>query len=193
MNKDTAKQRIHQLPAGLLVGDKSTELIGCPDTKKVFFLSNGNTRPFAELDKPKKAKLFEKMLSDTPAMNDLKGLSFDKALESFSFCVFGAADASPDFDINGNLKTDDNFLCSNNCKCLKWESKNITVDGKKITPRQLEIIQLLATDLAYKQIADQLEISEATVDTHRSNIFKLFNVHSRAGIVTKAMAQKIIQ
>lgn len=115
---------IHQLPAGLLEGDKRTELFGCRKTKKVFVLSDGKTISFKKLPQPMKALLLKKMLSDEKAMQDLKHLSVEEALEKFTFCVFGSADSTPDFDENGNLKDGDNFICGNkNCKCYTWSSK----------------------------------------------------------------------
>lgn len=52
---------------------------------------------------------------------------------------------------------------------------------RRLTPRQREIALLLArTGRSYKQIADQLEISEATVRKHGENVHHALGVHSRA-------------
>jgi DNA-binding CsgD family transcriptional regulator len=193
MDKFKQNQIIHQLPAGLLIGDKRTEMFGCRETKKVYALSDGKTIPFNELNRYKRALIFEKLLSDEKAFEDLKNLSQDEAIENFAFCVYGAADHEPDFDEEGNLQSADNFICSNNCKCLKWKSKEITVDGKKLTPKQIEIIQLLASDMPDKQIADALGICESTLDTHKKQMFIKFEVTSKAGLIIKATQQKIIQ
>lgn len=193
MSKFTTKEVIHQIPAGLLLGDKSTELFGCRETKKVFALSNGKTISFNELNPEKRALIFEKLLSDDVAFEDLKHLSQNEAIEQFAFCVYGAADHEPDFCKDGSLKEADNFICSNNCKCLKWFSKNITVEGNKLTTRELEIVTLLASDKPDKQIADDLDISESTLNTHKKNLFEKFNVASKSGLITKAISNKIIQ
>jgi len=192
-DKFTKQNVIHQLPAGLLKGDNRTELIGIRETHKVIFMTNGKTKPFATIDPYKKALIFEQMLSDAPAMEALKELSFDEALESYAFCVYGAANAEPDFNENGELQKTENFLCSNNCQCLKWETKNIAINGNKLTPRELEIVKLLASDLADKQLADQLNIKESTLNTHKSHLFEKFQVQSTRGLITKAIANKIIQ
>jgi len=193
MSKFTTNQVIHQIPAGLLIGDNSTELFGDRETKKVFALSNGKTIPFNELNPEKRALIFEKLLSDDAAFEDLKDLSQNEAIEKFAFCVFGAADHEPDFCANGELKKADNFICSNNCKCLKWSSKNITVDGNKLTPREIEIVTILASDKPDKQIADDLQITESTLNTHKKHLFEKFNVSSKSGLITKAITNKIIQ
>lgn len=193
MDKFTTNSLIHQIPAGLMIGDTSTELFGCRETKKVFALSNGQTIKFEELNPTKRALIFEKLLSDEAAIEDLKNLSQSEAIERFAFCVYGAADHEPDFDCNGNLKQADNFICSNNCQCLKWQSKNISIDGNKLTPRELEIVTLLASDKPDKQIADELEITESTLNTHKKHLFEKFNVYSKSGLITKAITNKIIQ
>ena len=193
MDKCTNNPIIHQIPAGLMIGDTSTELFGCRETKRVYALSNGQTISFDELDQVKRALIFEKLLSDDNALEDLKHLSQAEAIEQYAFCVYGAADHEPDFDEKGNLKQADNFICSNNCKCLKWNSKNITVDGNRLTPREIEIVTLLASDKPDKQIADELDISESTLNTHKKHLFEKFNVNSKSGLITKAISNKIIQ
>lgn len=193
--KDKCNQNslIHQLPAGLLVGDFRTEVFAERQTKKVFLISNGQTLPFNQLDSYKKSQILQNYLSDEVAVKDLSHLSENEALNQYAFCVLGAADSNADFDCDGNLKADDNFICSNNCQCLKWKSKNITVNGIALSKRKIEIIQLLATDLCCKQIADKLCITESTLDTHKSQLFKLFKVHSTTGLIREAINQKIVQ
>lgn len=193
MDKFTTNSVIHQIPAGLMIGDKSTELFGCRETKRVFAITNGQTLKFEELHPTKRALIFEKLLSDEVAIQDLKDLPQAEAIERFAFCVYGAADHEPDFDSDGNLKKADNFICSNNCRCLKWESKNITIDGNKLTPREIEIVMLLASDKPDKQIADELDITESTLNTHKKHLFEKFNVFSKSGLITKAIFNKIIQ
>ena len=193
MNKFTTNPLIHQIPAGIIIGDYSTELFGDRETKKVYALSNGQTKHFEELEPLKRALIFEKLLSDDIAFEDLKNLSQSEALEKFAFCIYGAADHEPDFDLKGNLKKAENFICSNNCQCLKWNSKNISVDGNRLTPREIQVISLFASDKPDKQIADFLQISESTLSTHKQNLFEKFNVASKSGLITKAIYNKIIQ
>jgi len=193
MDKFTTNPLIHQIPAGIMIGDTRTEMFGCRETKRVFALSNGKTITFEELNPTKRALIFEKLLSDEAAVQDLKELTQSEAIEHFAFCIYGAADHEPDFCEDGKLKDADNFICSNACKCLKWNSKNITIDGNKLTPREIEIVTLLASDKPDKQIADELEITESTLNTHKKNLFEKFNVYSKSGLITKAITNKIIQ
>ena len=82
MNKFTTNPLIHQIPAGLMIGDTSTELFGCRKTKRVFALSNGQTIKFEDLNPVKKALIFEKLLSDDNAVEDLKSLTHTKAISN---------------------------------------------------------------------------------------------------------------
>jgi len=56
---------------------------------------------------------------------------------------------------------------------------------EQLTPRQLEVLELLYSGLSNKTIAHRLKISEATVKAHITAIFKLMGVSSR----TKLIAQ----
>ncbi|MBD2070092.1 response regulator transcription factor [Leptolyngbya sp. FACHB-671] len=61
-----------------------------------------------------------------------------------------------------------------------------------LTPREVEVLQLLATGLGNKAIARQLNISEHTVKFHISSIFSKLNASSRTEAVTLGMRQGLI-
>ncbi|MBD2156155.1 LuxR C-terminal-related transcriptional regulator [Leptolyngbya sp. FACHB-16] len=61
-----------------------------------------------------------------------------------------------------------------------------------LTPREIEVLQLLATGLGNKAIARQLNISEHTVKFHISSIFSKLNATSRTEAVTLGMRQGLI-
>jgi DNA-binding NarL/FixJ family response regulator len=52
-----------------------------------------------------------------------------------------------------------------------------------LTPREIELIRLVAAGLRNKEIADKLFISEGTVKVHLHNIYKKLNVDSRMAIL----------
>jgi DNA-binding NarL/FixJ family response regulator len=60
------------------------------------------------------------------------------------------------------------------------------------TPRQAEIIRLLAEGKANKVIAADLGISIRTVETHRARIMQKFGLHSLPELVHYAIRQKIV-
>ena len=54
-----------------------------------------------------------------------------------------------------------------------------------ITPRQREILQLVAQGFSNRQISRQLDLSEGTVRTHLENIFSRLGVNSRTAAVAR--------
>lgn len=58
---------------------------------------------------------------------------------------------------------------------------------KHLTPRELEILKLIANEQNTAQIAEQLFISEATVDTHRRNMIQKLGVRSIVGLANFAI------
>jgi len=178
--------------AGILPGDHNTELIGVRETRRVYAITNGNTVPFANLHPVLKAEINKKYRSDVVALFDLRHLPEDEALEEYAFCLYGTADHNPDFDALGNAGQPENFVCGASCRCLKWETKSITLAGKPITERQLQVIQHLATDEPDKVVADKLCIAPATLDSHKRKIFRHAGVSSITGLVRMAMDEMIL-
>ena len=62
-----------------------------------------------------------------------------------------------------------------------------------LTPREREIIQLIAEGKATKEVADLLGISFKTAETHRTNLMRKLNLHSTADLVRYAIRNQIIQ
>jgi DNA-binding NarL/FixJ family response regulator len=58
-------------------------------------------------------------------------------------------------------------------------------DLENLTPRELEVLNLLAKAYLYKEIADSLAISLPTVATHIRRIYEKLHVHSRSQAVAK--------
>lgn len=62
-----------------------------------------------------------------------------------------------------------------------------------LTPREIEIIRLIANGLVNKQIASKLNISKRTVDKHRTNILSKLNVNNSAELIAFAVKHGIIE
>jgi len=62
----------------------------------------------------------------------------------------------------------------------------------ELTPRERQILQLIAESYTSKEIAAHLSISVKTADTHRANLMKKLNVHDVAGLTRQAMAFGLI-
>lgn len=61
-----------------------------------------------------------------------------------------------------------------------------------LTAREIEIVKLIEKELPNRAIADQLFISERTVETHRKNIFRKTKTNSVVGLVKYAYEHKLI-
>lgn len=55
-----------------------------------------------------------------------------------------------------------------------------------LTPRQLQVLKLVATGLSNKDIANELNCSDGTIKLHVSAILKELNVHNRIGAIKYA-------
>jgi DNA-binding NarL/FixJ family response regulator len=64
---------------------------------------------------------------------------------------------------------------------------------KRLTPREREIVQLLAEGKGNKEVAELLGISVKTAETHRANIMLKLDFHSVTELVRYAVRNKIIQ
>ena len=62
-----------------------------------------------------------------------------------------------------------------------------------LTPREREVVQLLAEGKASKEVASHLNLSVKTAETHRSNIMRKLGLHSVSELVLYAVRNNIIQ
>lgn len=62
-----------------------------------------------------------------------------------------------------------------------------------LTPREIDVLRLIAAGNANKNIADQLSISEATVKGHVTNIMSKLGANDRTHAVTIALTRGIIE
>lgn len=62
-------------------------------------------------------------------------------------------------------------------------------EGTRITPRETEILQMLARGLTTKEIADAVFVSTTTIDTHRKNLLAKTGVANTAELIVWAMTE----
>jgi DNA-binding NarL/FixJ family response regulator len=63
--------------------------------------------------------------------------------------------------------------------------KNIEAENEKLTPREKEVLKLLASGYIYKEVADQLDISLETVRTYVKRICLKLHVRSKVEAIIK--------
>ncbi len=93
------------------------------------------------------------------------------------------------------------FLCgkvayflanSQELEIIRPELEKVSCQGLGITDRELDIIRLISEGLSNKLIADRLELSTHTVNTHRKNIMAKLGIPNTAGIVMFAVKNKLL-
>jgi DNA-binding NarL/FixJ family response regulator len=65
--------------------------------------------------------------------------------------------------------------------------------ASRLTPRQRELLKLLAEGKTSKEVAAALGMSVKTAETHRNNIMKRLNCHSTADMIRYAVHNKIVE
>ena len=62
-----------------------------------------------------------------------------------------------------------------------------------LTPREREVVQLLAEGKSSKEVAVALDLSVKTAETHRSNVMRKLDIHSVSELVLYAVRNNIVQ
>lgn len=74
-------------------------------------------------------------------------------------------------------------------------SKQQALKGERnagLTPREVEILQLICDGKSNKEIANQLELSANTVAVHRANIMDALGIHKTAELVVYAIRNGLV-
>jgi DNA-binding NarL/FixJ family response regulator len=64
--------------------------------------------------------------------------------------------------------------------------------GRGLTPRELEVLQLICDGLSNRAIASKLDLSVNTVAVHRANIMNTLGVHKTAELVVYAIQHGLV-
>jgi NarL family two-component system response regulator LiaR len=62
-----------------------------------------------------------------------------------------------------------------------------------LTPRELEVLKLIAEGMCNREIAEELTISEKTVKNHINNIFSKLHVNDRSQAVLYAIREGLVK
>ncbi|AEV34191.1 response regulator containing a CheY-like receiver domain and an HTH DNA-binding domain [Owenweeksia hongkongensis DSM 17368] len=115
-------------------------------------------------------------------------------LEKYASCRFGGIDLFPDVNTCGEL-TPDHHDCPSRSSCPFNGVicvKPAGVNGE-ISPREMEVLKLIAMDYMEKEIAEKLEITQTGVAKHRKALFNKIGVQSSIGLTHWAITHNIIQ
>ena len=92
----------------------------------------------------------------------------------------------------------ESFFCPSMAKFLLSDflrlDKAIENTGQEeLTPREREIVKLIAEGYTNQQIADLLHRSVKTIESHRSNILRKLGIHDSIELVKYAVRKKLIE
>ena len=65
----------------------------------------------------------------------------------------------------------------------------ISAEAQSLSPREAEVLNLLAKGFLYKEIAESMKVTYATVHTHIRHIYEKLHVRSRTEAVAKHLGQ----
>lgn len=66
-------------------------------------------------------------------------------------------------------------------------------DYSDLNSNELRFLELCCSDLTYKQIADQMNLSPHTIDNYRESLFQKFETKSRTALVISALKNGLIK
>jgi DNA-binding CsgD family transcriptional regulator len=85
------------------------------------------------------------------------------------------------------------ILSVENEGCLIWDANDIQLKSQiALSKREREIIKLLAEGFITKQIAQRLNVSEHTVNTHRRNMMEKTKAQNARALVKFAISHGVI-
>lgn len=171
------QQKIKQLkvPPDIILIDVNMPIMNGPETAQWLFENYPQVKPVAlsmNADDQAIISMFKSgccgyLLKDTHP-NDL-----EKALDEIHRRGYYNADA-------GNV----NFRRI----LMKTDEK----DELQISAKEMIFLQYACSELTYKQIASEMNLSERTIDGYRESLFKKMNVQSRVGLCLEALRKKLV-
>jgi len=76
---------------------------------------------------------------------------------------------------------------------LSGENRKDEADPNALSPREREVLQLIAEGKTSREIADILSVSVKTVQSHRASLMRKLDLHDRGQLIKYAIQRKIIE
>ena len=75
----------------------------------------------------------------------------------------------------------------------EWVDQGAQEPRERLTPRELDVVKLIAEAYTNKQIAEILKVSEKTVESHRANVLAKLGMRDRVELVRYAIRRGLIE
>lgn len=73
------------------------------------------------------------------------------------------------------------------------DKENEQKNALALSEREMELLQYMASEMTYKEIADKMNLSPKTVENHREKICEKLQIKTRVGLVMYAMKNGIVK
>jgi DNA-binding CsgD family transcriptional regulator len=80
-----------------------------------------------------------------------------------------------------------------NARLLRADDPTGGTAPPSLTPREVDVLALASHGLSYREIAEELVLTSATVKTHLANVYAKFHVCDKAGAVAAALRHGLIE
>jgi DNA-binding NarL/FixJ family response regulator len=74
-----------------------------------------------------------------------------------------------------------------------WLESGSADPEDRLTPRELEVVKLIAEAFTNRQIAETLKVSEKTVESHRANVLSKLGMRDRVELVRYAIRRGLVE
>lgn len=75
---------------------------------------------------------------------------------------------------------------------LRWRNKKLVNEEERLTPRQREVLQLLAEGKVMKEVSDILDMSTRTVAYHKYRMMEILGAKSSAELIKYAVRNHVV-
>ena len=75
----------------------------------------------------------------------------------------------------------------------EWLERGSAEPEDPLTPRELEVVKLIAEAFTNRQIAETLKLSEKTVESHRANVLSKLGMRDRVELVRYAIRRGLVE
>ncbi len=130
--------------------------------------------------------------SEIEATLERMGYHGTEAVNKFVACRFGEFDSRADLTEDG-VSMPEFWNCPERGKCIGEGIVCVLPRGinGKLTPREIQVIKMIHSEMTDTQIGDALQIAENTVHKHRQNIAYKIGCKSVVGIIKFAIENHI--
>jgi DNA-binding CsgD family transcriptional regulator len=181
------------IPAGIM--DKSVEIF--IHNNELFVLYNGKQTRFDFLPEKIKDLFMQHMMANKKALTsliqDFRLSDPAEMLSQYVKCNFGNFDNMADANEDGVIVSEVwNCGCRGKCPGEGKICSLVQGPNGNLTKRELEIFMFVVDGKIDKEIAEILEISQATLETHLARIRQALGVNNRLEIMKFAIERKIL-